>query len=486
MTLSLHIKNFGKIKKADIRIDHLTIFGGTNNIGKSYASRALYAIFDTRNANTTDEYFEFLLRKIMITIDRLHGSVHFLSDGDELFEPDKNLRTVAEVLNKLRDSNSVLHEKLLENGVDDEFRQKGGSMIDSAKEIITMLEEFYGKSKSQIHRQHIFPRKGDAAYIMNIIGEELKEFESAFDLTDEEILRKSYREKLTQSFLHNFQIRGLSELIGEKQSSPAEIVIKENDITLIGVSISPKKKLKLEIPGMDGLKYLKNFSRVVYLESPLYWKLESPLIRASRMRGRFVTDLPEETLSGVPKYFNDAHNAMTARRTGKPYIDHGIEEIIGGKIMRNERDDLVFVEKEEIGAKGVKRPISLPLTASGVIQLGMLGHLIETRVIQEGSILFIDEPEAHLHPEWQQRIIEVLYKLSEAGVMVIIATHSPVIMEWITVQVKENPGSEKNIALNSFRNDGKFDCIKKGYEDNMDEIMDDLIEPFSRLYMREL
>ena len=483
MTLSLHIKNFGKIRKANIGINNLTVFGGTNNTGKSYASRTLYAIFDTRNANTTDEYFEFLLRKIMVTTDKLYRDVNFVYRGGDLFEPDNNLRTVAAALRKLCNSNFTLLEKLSENGLDGEFRQKGLSMVTSTKKIITMLGKFSGKSKSRADRQQILSRRGSFDHITNIIEKELEEFKNSFDLADEEILRKSYRGKLTQNFLHNFQIRGLSELIGKEKFAPAEIVIKEKNITLIGVSISPEGKLKLDIPGMDGLKHLEEFSRVLYLESPLYWKLESPLIRASRMRGRYITDSPEETLTGVPKYFNDAHNAMTARRTVKPFIDHEIETIIGGKIIRNERDDLVFVEKE---GKEEKRPISLPLTASGVIQLGMLGHLIETRVIQEGSILFIDEPEAHLHPEWQQKIIEVLYKLSEAGVMVIIATHSPVIMEWIEVYVKYNPESKDYIALNSFHKDGEFDCIDKGYDKNMNEIIEDLTKTFSDLYMREL
>ena len=480
MTLSLHIKNFGKIKKADIAINNLTVFGGTNNIGKSYVSRALYAILDAKNANHAEEHFTLLLRRITNATDSLSASVNFISGRNELFVSEKKLGQIEEPLHKLMDLTANLHKKLSKDGADDEFRIKGSSMIDSSKELITMLDKLNGKNKQPHNGQYIASRREGAAYMTNNIVEELNEFKSAINLTDEEILRKGYTEILTQNFLHNFQIRDLRELIGKQQSSPAKIIIKENSIELIEISISPKGELKLDKLSPDSLKHLEKFSRVVYLESPLYWKLESPLIRASRMRGRFVTDSPKETLTGVPKYFNDAYDGMTVRRTGKPFIEHDIEKIIGGKIIRNERDDLIFVEK------GAKKGISLPLTASGVIQLGMLGHLIETRVIQKGSILFMDEPEAHLHPEWQQRIIEVLYKLSEAGVMVIIATHSPVIMEWITVQVKENPESKEIIALNSFHKDAEFDCIKKGYEDNMDEIMDDLIEPFSRLYMREL
>ena len=475
MTLRLHIKNFGKIKKADIAIDSLTVFGGTNNIGKSYVSRALYAILDAMNANHTEEYFKSLLVNIDNASRELFLYLKFASNGERL--PENELSKIAVISDQLEKSISNLQEKLSNDGVNTEFRKMASSMIVSTKESILLNKS---NNKSKIHSEKYLGAAG--AERIKIIVAAFKEFENAFDLTDEEILRKSYRETLTQNFLHNFQIRELGELIGKKESASAEITIKaENDVPLIEVSILPEGELKLDIPGPDNLKYLEEFSRVIYLESPMYWKLESPLMRssASGIR-RFITDSPEETLTGVPKYFNDAYDGMTVRRIGKPFIEHDIEKIIGGKIIRNERNELVFIEK------GAKRAISLLLTASGVIQLGMLGHLIETRVIRENSTLFIDEPEAHLHPEWQQRIIEVLYKLSEAGVMVIITTHSPVIMEWIKVHVKENPESKEYIALNSFNKNAEFNCIDKSYEDNMDEIIQNLTETLSRLYIREL
>ena len=479
MKLNLHIKNFGRIKEANIAINNLTVFGGTNNTGKSYVSRALYAIFDVMNTNQTEEYFKSLLSNIDDAANELFLYMRFRSNSSEV---SKNELGAIETPHKLRESTFDLQEKLLNNGVNAEFREMASSMIASTKELMSLLNKFNDESKTPLGKRRHISRVRNITYIMKIITKALKEFENAINESDAVILEKGYRETLKYNFLHNFQIESLSELIGEKQSSPAEITIKsENNVKLIEVSISHAEELKLKIPNEDSSKYLEEFSRVVYLESPMYWKLERPLLRvsASRMR-RFVSDLPKAILSGVPKYFIDTHNAMTVRRTEKPSIDIDLEKIIGGKIIRNEEDKLVFSET------GAKVPISLTLTASGVIQLGMLEHLIKTRVIQKGSILFIDEPEAHLHPEWQEKIMELIYKLSEAGVRIIIATHSPVIMEWITVQAKEHPESKDNIALNSFKKDTKFNCINKSYEENMDEIIQDLTEPFSRLYMREL
>lgn len=46
----------------------------------------------------------------------------------------------------------------------------------------------------------------------------------------------------------------------------------------------------------------------------------------------------------------------------------------------------------------------------------------------QNSIILIDEPELSLHPKWQQQILEVYKKIGENN-QLIIATHSPLILE---------------------------------------------------------
>ena len=102
-----------------------------------------------------------------------------------------------------------------------------------------------------------------------------------------------------------------------------------------------------------------------------------------------------------------------------------------GKIAISESGNLSFQENG--------RSFSLPVTATGVANLGTLALLIEQKVLDKDSFLFIDEPEAHLHPAWQVVMAESLFELAKGGVNVVIATHSADILKWLEVHVKRIP-----------------------------------------------
>ncbi|HHA2563365.1 AAA family ATPase [Stenotrophomonas maltophilia] len=90
---------------------------------------------------------------------------------------------------------------------------------------------------------------------------------------------------------------------------------------------------------------------------------------------------------------------------------------------------LMDVEVEKYG-HGV---FSLKRASSGeqcllVLMLGVAGH------IQDHSLILIDEPEISLHPEWQERFIELLQSAFSRykGCQFVIATHSPQIIARLT------------------------------------------------------
>ena len=126
----------------------------------------------------------------------------------------------------------------------------------------------------------------------------------------------------------------------------------------------------------------------------------------------------------------------------------------------------------------------LAVTATGVANLGILALLIERRVLNENSLIFIDEPEAHLHPAWQAVMAEALFELARQGARVVIATHSMDILKWLEVHVKKHPEHEELVALNRFPTDDNDP--DEDFEIKMAKIMEDLTKPFSDLYLEGL
>jgi predicted ATPase len=85
--------------------------------------------------------------------------------------------------------------------------------------------------------------------------------------------------------------------------------------------------------------------------------------------------------------------------------------------------ELFLVDQAKSG-----EPIPVESLSSGEIEaIVFIGSLLR-RPLNDG-ILFIDEPELHLHPTWHRIILQVLRKLVPADTQIICATHSTDILK---------------------------------------------------------
>ena len=98
--------------------------------------------------------------------------------------------------------------------------------------------------------------------------------------------------------------------------------------------------------------------------------------------------------------------------------------------------------------------------SSMVAELAPLYLWIE-RVLRSGDVLIIDEPEAHLHPLNQRLVASVLVRLVNAGVKVICATHSSMILHQMSNHIlASTKTAEKRGELGFADNDAlKLDDI---------------------------
>lgn len=73
-----------------------------------------------------------------------------------------------------------------------------------------------------------------------------------------------------------------------------------------------------------------------------------------------------------------------------------------------------------------KTPLKVQNLATGAKMFSIVRNLLEKGEINFDTILILDEPEAHLHPEWQNVFAEIIVLLiKELNTTVLLTTHSP-------------------------------------------------------------
>jgi predicted ATP-dependent endonuclease of OLD family len=150
-----------------------------------------------------------------------------------------------------------------------------------------------------------------------------------------------------------------------------------------------------------------------------------------------------------------------------------INTVTGGE-FKNGRQTLQFVER------GMHNPIALANVSAGIKTFLIIKRLLEAGEIKEYGVLIFDEPEIHLHPEWQIQFAEILVLLQkEFNLTILLTTHSPYFLNAIEVYGK------KHGIYN------RYNCyIAETWEDtadvrevtnNIDEIYKQLAGPFQKL-----
>ena len=101
---------------------------------------------------------------------------------------------------------------------------------------------------------------------------------------------------------------------------------------------------------------------------------------------------------------------------------------IDGTVIQE--DDVFYVLKKD------GRKIDFSLEAEGLRKLGLLWKLIRNGLLEKGSVLLWDEPEANLNPELYPLVAGVLLKLQENGVQIFVATHSYNFAKYLEIRRK--------------------------------------------------
>lgn len=147
-----------------------------------------------------------------------------------------------------------------------------------------------------------------------------------------------------------------------------------------------------------------------------------------------------------------------------------LNEMLNGKV--------VFEKGEWFYKQGNVR-FAIHSASEGIKKVSILDRLLGNRYLSSASVVFIDEPEAALHPEALSRFMEIVEALAEVGVQFFIATHSYFVIKKLLLIAKTKRMSVPLLSLSEGHN--------VAYENLMDGMPENpIIAESVRLYEKEV
>jgi AAA15 family ATPase/GTPase len=154
-----------------------------------------------------------------------------------------------------------------------------------------------------------------------------------------------------------------------------------------------------------------------------------------------------DEISAIPRSFynrgsNDIKNHIIFKLMKKTNIMDGVisaviakeklEEIY--KVLNKVVAGNIVVNSGTYGldAHGFSEPIKLANLSTGLKSFVIIKMLLEKGILKEKDIIILDEPEIHLHPEWQLTYAEIIVLLQKVfDLSIIVTTHSSNFLESI-------------------------------------------------------
>lgn len=129
------------------------------------------------------------------------------------------------------------------------------------------------------------------------------------------------------------------------------------------------------------------------------------------------------------------------------------------------------------------RKIDFSLEAEGLRKLGLLWKLIRNGLLEKGSVLLWDEPEANLNPELYPLVAGVLLKLQENGVQIFVATHSYNFAKYLEIRRKNK---EQVMFHNLYKGTSELSDSLKDMSEKNEEIGEEEVYSNSAYRMEDL
>lgn len=424
--MKIRIQNFGPIHSFEFDLEKdFHIIYGANNIGKSYAVSLIYV----------------LLKNLSIAFPEITSSKKVYSYDFKIRKEE-----LKSEINNMDIGESISIKKDIEKGIVDRLNsyfifKLQSSLRSSFLNFDEILRNRYSEGIFQIE-VHL----GEFYFLIGYSQKDMK-------LILKEVTLKSD---------HNI-------IINLIKNSHWKLDSNNSFVFLLNLQDARVDTLLSLIPLYEGILYnckkaeseiLCNFQKLYFLpasRSGLYEAMSifsSIFAKLSQVRHLVNEKIEIPALSEpVSDYFL---NLSTIKNGVSDDVYNDLaqkieREIIGASIVFNNDNKKIEYYDE---AKGLR--LELAQTSSMVSEMAPivahLKYLIQAKASEDSDnkgasfILFIEEPEAHLHPEIQVKLMEIFAELSKHKVKVVMTTHSNYLFNKANNLILDNKLEKESVA----------------------------------------
>lgn len=204
---------------------------------------------------------------------------------------------------------------------------------------------------------------------------------------------------------------------------------------------------------------LRNINDIVFVETPLILEFKKFMNKNEGKTPYHIGSLLK--ILDTDYSFKDKEQEMFIKE-----FTRKSKEIINGNI-ENSGDSFIY--------KRGDKNYDIVNASSGIKSIGLLQYLVTNKALKQGSVLFWEEPEVHLHPSWQLKMVELFLELQKNGVRIVFSTHSPYMADYLNALVKKRKLEDKvSFNLLTEEKDGVVENIILN-DDNWKLLQDELL-----------
>ncbi|MDR2582814.1 MAG: ATP-binding protein [Fibromonadaceae bacterium] len=413
----LEINGIGKIQDSIIHMNGITVIAGANGTGKSTYGKILYCMFNA-----------FGNKKETIRNARLDNICRIIFNST-----DCNPNVVNDLSKKIiNEIENTSEEESVENNI--------------RKIIIGALSE-----------QSLLASEEDDTNINDLIKNVKRSIEISDNEIQKTIINRYIKGEFDEVINHVNKPQSTGYVMLNIQKKKTSITIENNECSKFSDEIGIRHNaIYIDTPFvMDEIR-LKGFI-------PFFMNSSPPTKHRENLRYRLKKESSDKTI---------IDEVLTKQKITN--ILSNIHSVIKGE-FKKDKGKLMFIEN------GLEKPIPIYNVSTGIKTFLVIKRLLELGEIKERDILILDEPEIHLHPEWQLQFAEILILLQkELDLTILLTTHSPYFLNALEIYGNKHNIKEEKMNFYLAKNNEDVSSIQD-VKDNLDLIYKQLAMPFQKL-----